>query len=95
MKAAKQEGVGLTGLSQTLPEDSAGSPFRSVLSGERQGEKSPGFYDTEEVTVGASFSLCPSPPALKELTQSSGGEPGWARCRDPGEALGREPASSY
>lgn len=79
VKAANQEGAGLTGLLQILPEDSAGSPFGSVLSGERQGENSPGFCDTEEVeevTVGASFSLCPSPPALKELTQSSGGELG-------------------
>lgn len=93
MKAA--EGVGMTALSQILPEDSAGSPFRSVLSGERQGVNSLGFHESEEVEVGASFSWCPSPPAPKELTQSSGGGHGWAQCRNPGEALGIEPASSY
>lgn len=56
--------------SQIPPEDSAGSPFRSVLHGERQGGKGLGFEDSEEVEVGASFRWCPSPPALKELTQS-------------------------
>lgn len=65
----------MTGLLQMLSKNLAQSSSRSVFSGERRG----GAQSWAGMTVvgrwrwvGASFHYCPSPPAPKELTQSSG-----------------------
>lgn len=88
----------MTALLQILSENLAQSSSRPILSGERRGGNRLGWDDHQEVEVGGGlFQLLPLSPSPEGTHTVKWRGHGWARCRhpgDPGEVLGKEPASS-